>query len=71
MLFEKSKEYKAALSTAKIIDRMSVHTPKQGLPSHSSKEQLVEEFAGYFDNTMNTLRHDLEAISPILAAAQF
>ena len=45
----------------RVIDRLSVHKPEQVLPSHSSKDQLVQQFAEYFDNKIKILHQELDA----------
>ena len=46
----------------RVVDRLSVHKPKQVLPSHSTKKELVQPFAEYFDNKVRSLRENLNSV---------
>ena len=45
-----------------VVDRLSVHKPKQVLPSYSTKEELVPQFARYFDDRVRFLRENLNSM---------
>ena len=46
----------------RVVDRLSDHKPKQVLPTHSTKEELVQQFAEYFDNKVRTFQENWDSM---------